>query len=325
MSNGKIIIGIDGGGTKTRCILFDASGSTIDVVKSDGSNLSVYKEQGISIILNLINSILKKNKIDIMDVDAFGIAIAGISDFDQKEILLKELDRINITNKTILLSDIEASYKILCPNNTGLLVNIGTGIICFAKDKNMKIVREAGNGHDKGDLGSGYWLGKELFYKLILNEALVFEDEDFNQIFNIATNRFKVETFRDLYSKIEKGDNLFYQLSSMGEDTIKLAESGNDVALSVIQEGTRYVSDYILRMCERLDILTSNDIIIAINGSVIKNNFYRKLLEEALQFDFKKIHWVSSSISPAYGAGLIAANYNDINVSIKQIISKYKN
>ena len=325
MSNGKIIIGIDGGGTKTRCILFDASGSTIDVVKSDGSNLSVYKEQGISIILNLINSILKKNKIDIMDVDAFGIAIAGISDFDQKEILLKELDRINITNKTILLSDIEASYKILCPNNTGLLVNIGTGIICFAKDKNMKIIREAGNGHDKGDLGSGYWLGKELFYKLILNEALVFEDEDFNQIFNIATNRFKVETFRDLYSKIEKGDNLFYQLSSMGEDTIKLAESGNDVALSVIQEGTRYVSDYILRMCERLDILTSNDIIIAINGSVIKNNFYRKLLEEALQFDFKKIHWVSSSISPAYGAGLIAANYNDINVSIKQIISKYKN
>ena len=324
MSNGKIIIGIDGGGTKTKCILFDASGSTIDVVKSDGSNLSVYKEQGISIILNLINSILKKNKIDIMDVDAFGIAIAGISDFDQKEILLKELDRINITNKTILLSDIEASYKILCPNNTGLLVNIGTGIICFAKDKNMKIVREAGNGHDKGDLGSGYWLGKELFYKLILNEALVFEDEDFNQIFNIATNRFKVETFRDLYSKIEKGDNLFYQLSSMGEDTIKLAESGNDVALSVIQEGTRYVSDYILRMCERLDILTSNDIIIAINGSVIKNNFYRKLLEEALQFDFKKIHWVSSSISPAYGAGLIAANYNDINVSIKQVISKYK-
>ena len=324
MSNEKKIIGIDGGGTKTRCILFDVNGNTIDVIKGDGSNLYVYKEEGISIILNLINSILKRNKIDTVDVDAFGIAVAGISDFDQKEVLLKELDRINITNKTVLLSDVEASYKILCPNNTGLLVNVGTGIICFAKDKDIKIIREAGNGHDKGDLGSGYWLGKELFYKLILNEALVFEDEDLNQIFNITINRFKVETFRDLYSKIEGGDDLFCQLSSMGKDTIELAESGNDVALSVIQEGTRYVSDYILRMCERLDILTSSDIIIAINGSVIKNNFYRKLLEEALQFDFNNIHWVSSSIPTAYGAGIIAANYNGINMSIKQIISKNK-
>ena len=324
MSNEKKIIGIDGGGTKTRCILFDVNGNTIDVIKGNGSNLYVYKEEGISIILNLINSILKRNKIDTVDVDAFGIAVAGISDFDQKEVLLKELDRINITNKTVLLSDVEASYKILCPNNTGLLVNVGTGIICFAKDKDIKIIREAGNGHDKGDLGSGYWLGKELFYKLILNEALVFEDEDLNQIFNITINRFKVETFRDLYSKIEGGDDLFCQLSSMGKDAIELAESGNDVALSVIQEGTRYVSDYILRMCERLDILTSSDIIIAINGSVIKNNFYRKLLEEALQFDFNNIHWVSSSIPPAYGAGIIAANYNGINMSIKQIISKNK-
>jgi N-acetylglucosamine kinase-like BadF-type ATPase len=324
MPDKKIIIGIDGGGTKTRCVLFDANGNTIDILKGSGSNLYVYKDEGISVILDLINSILKNNKLSILDVDAFGIAVAGISDFDQKEILLKELDRLNITNKTILLSDVEASYKILCPNNTGLLVNIGTGIICFAKDENAKIVKEAGNGHDKGDLGSGYWLGKELFYKLILNEALVFEDEDLNQIFNITIDHFKVETFRDLYSKIEKGDNIFYQLALMGEDTIKLAELGNDVALSVIQEATRYVSDYILRMCERLDILTSNDIIIAINGSIIKNNFYRQLLEEALQFDFNKIHWVSSSISPAYGAGMIAANYNDISVSVKNIINKNK-
>ena len=51
------------------------------------------------------------------------------------------------------------------------------------------------------------------------------------------------------------------------------------------------------------------------------NVFVPSMLEK---FDFKKIHWVSSSISPAYGAGLIAANYNDINVSIKQVISKYK-
>ena len=325
MTKKKMIIGIDGGGTKTLCVLFDNSGNTLDTISGEGSNLYVYKKEGIDVIINLINSLLEINKLNIKDICAFGIAVAGISDFDQKEILLKELDRINITNRTILLSDVEASYRILCPNNKGLLVNVGTGVICFSKDKDSKIIREAGNGHDKGDLGSGYWIGKELFYKLILNEALALEDEDLTQIFNIIIKRFNVETFRDLYSKIEGGDDLFFQLSSLGEDTIRLAESGNDVALSIIQEGTRYIAEYILRICERLEIITSNDIIIAINGSIIKNNFYRKLLAEALQFDFKKIHWVSSAISSAYGAGLMAANYNNIDIELKQIIEKNKN
>ena len=325
MSNKKLIIGIDGGGTKTTCILFDIKGNTIDILHNKGSNLYVYKKESLAIILGSIHSILEKNKFNIEDVGAFGVAIAGISDLSQRELLLKELDRINITKKTILLSDVEAAYRILCPNNIGLLVNIGTGIICFAKDKDGKIIKEAGNGHDKGDLGSGYWLGKEIFYKLILNEALVFEDEDLTQIFNIITARFKVETFRDLYDKIERGDDLFVPLASLGEDTINLAESGNDVALSIVQEGTRYVSDYIVRMSERLELITSHDIIIAINGSVIKNNFYRQLLEESLQFEFTNIHWVSSPISSAYGAGLIAATYNNMNISAKEIIEKNKN
>ena len=325
MSNKKLIIGIDGGGTKTTCILFDIKGNTIDILHDKGSNLYVYKKESLAIILGSIHSILEKNKFSIEDVGAFGIAIAGISDLSQRELLLKELDRINITKKTILLSDVEAAYRILCPNNIGLLVNIGTGIICFAKDKDGKIIKEAGNGHDKGDLGSGYWLGKEIFYKLILNEALVFEDEDLTQIFNIITARFKVETFRDLYDKIERGDDLFVPLASLGEDTINLAESGNDVALSIVQEGTRYASDYIVRMSERLELITSHDIIIAINGSVIKNNFYRQLLEESLQFEFTNIHWVSSPISSAYGAGLIAATYKNMNISAKEIIEKNKN
>ena len=54
-------------------------------------------------------------------------------------------------------------------------------------------------------------------------------------------------------------------------------------------------------------------------------NFYRKLLEDSLQFDFKKIHWVSSSISPAYGAGILASNYKNINISINDIVKGLKN
>ena len=325
MKKSELIIGIDGGGTKTSCILFDTEGNIIDRIIKEGSNLYVFKENGVNILLSAINKILQKNKLNIDDINAYGIAVAGISDQNQKDLLLKELDRIKITSKTILLSDVEAAYRILCPKQQGLLVNIGTGIICFAKDDNGKIIKEAGNGFDKGDIGSGYWLGKELFYRLILNEALVFEDDDLKQIFDASIDKFNVKNFREMYQLIEQGDDIFCQLSSLGQDAINLAMKGNDVALSIVQEGTRYVADYILNICERLDMINLSEIIIAINGNVIKNNFYRKMLNEALQFDFKKIHWVSSDIDSAIGAGILASNYKGIDISLKTIIRKHKN
>ena len=90
MNKKQLIIGIDGGGTKTTCILFDDSGNTVDLINGAGSNLYVFKEKSIIRIMNLIDSILQKNKLNIDDINAFGIAIAGISDFNQKEVWLKE-------------------------------------------------------------------------------------------------------------------------------------------------------------------------------------------------------------------------------------------
>ena len=50
-----------------------------------------------------------------------------------------------------------------------------------------------------------------------------------------------------------------------------------------------------------------DNVIIGCNGSIIANNFYRRMLDEALQFDFQKIHWVFSKKPIAFGAGYIAS------------------
>jgi len=319
MKEKKLIIGIDGGGTSTTCILFDNNGYTIDTVRGKGSNLYVFQDEGVKVIINLIQYILDKNKLSYSDIESYGIAIAGISDLKYREVLLKELDRKNITKNTILLSDVEAAYQILCPENRGVLVNVGTGVICFARTEDGKTVREAGNGHDKGDVGSGYWLGKELFSRLILNEALILDDKELSQIFEVVKNRFNVNTFRELYSLIEKEENIYSHLASIGEDTLDLAESGNDIALSIVQEGTRFVAEYIIAIVEKLQFENS-ELVVAINGSIIKNKFYRNLLEESLEFDFKNIHWISSILNPAYGAGIMGAKYKKIDILFTDII-----
>ena len=94
MKKSELIIGIDGGGTKTSCILFDTEGNIIDRIIKEGSNLYVFKENGVNILLSAINKILKKNKLNIDDINAYGIAVAGISDQNQKDLM--KLDRIKL-------------------------------------------------------------------------------------------------------------------------------------------------------------------------------------------------------------------------------------
>jgi len=320
----ELIIGLDGGGTKTTCILFDSQGLKIDSIHDQGSNIYVFKDEGVATIMNIIRYMLDKNKLNYSDINAYGIGLAGISDLNYKEVLLKEFDRNNITKQTLFLSDAEAAFKVLCPTNIGILINIGTGIICFARDSKGKTYRTAGQGYDKGDVGSGYWLGKELLAKFFLNEALIMHDPELLQIYKFLKKKFNCENLHELYKILENKGQLFKNISSLGEFVIDLAESGNDIALAILQEGTRCVSDYILDIVQQLG-LKNKKILLSINGSIIENNFYRKLLEDSLMFDFSEIKWITSILSPAYGAGLIAANYNGININLNKLIEKLKN
>ena len=218
-----------------------------------------------------------------------------------------------------MLSDLESAFELLCPRGIGVIACIGTGIICYGKNKNDVSLKMAGNGHDKGDCGSGFWIGKRSIKHILINQSIVNVDKELLQINDAVKNKLNIQNLKYLNNVIEDGDNMVYNISSLAPEIIKLAQEGNDLALSVIQEATTYVSEYLITLFNELNINKDN-VLISGHGSVIKNDFYRKLLNEALQFDLKKIKWIFSDLSSAYGAGIVASKFKGINVSIDEIV-----
>ena len=313
----KYIIGIDGGATNSTGILFSINGQTINRVNTLGTNVSIYKNLAIDRIKNILYRLTQNSKINLEDISAFGIGVAGISDLNQRELLLKELDRLKIASKTLVISDMEAAYRLLCPTNQGIFISIGTGIVGMGRSKD-KVIKIAGKGHENGDLGSGYWIGKQVIKNLLLNFNLIDVDEELADIFSLVKKQLKISDYDSLNKMLLENDNVISDVASLARNVIDIAEKGNDLALSIIQEATTYVADYLIYMFDNLEF-DKSDVIIGCNGSVIKNEFYRKLLSEALQFEFKNIHWVFSDLSAAYGSGLIAASYKKMKVSIKDL------
>ena len=95
------------------------------------------------------------------------------------------MDSINLSQRTIIMNDAEAAYEINCPGDFGILVTVGTGVICISRNNRGETIREGGKGHDQGDIGSGYWIGKQAISNLSLNETSVMGDHDLEEIMTV--------------------------------------------------------------------------------------------------------------------------------------------
>ena len=71
------IIGIDGGASKTRGILFTQSGETIATAFEKGSNLAIFGETAANRLQAVINTLCDNANIHLDLVDAIGLGLAG--------------------------------------------------------------------------------------------------------------------------------------------------------------------------------------------------------------------------------------------------------
>ena len=316
----KFYIGIDGGASSTRGVLIDGNGKTLDkIIIKKGTNLKAYEDLAPKRIVDLILDLCANQNFAINDISAFGFGLASISYDEGREKLFKELDRVNISDKSILINDAEAAYKVVCEQGVGVLVTVGTGIICTAKNKEGKFLRTAGLGHDK-DIGSGYWIGNQAFLKLALNEGVIHHDQNLLEIYNIIINKFNQDDLVETFEYISQNDNYVALKASVAKDIILLSEH-NEVARKIIQEATYNLSEYIISLIDMLDYSKSNELLLFGNGSIIKSELFRSSLNDALSFNYSKINWFFSKLSSAYGAAIIAALSKDKkNIKIKDIL-----
>ena len=316
----KLYIGIDGGASSTRGVLINENGKTLEKIAiKKGTNLKVYEDLAPKRIVDLILDLCNNQNLSIDDISAFGFGLASVSYDEGREKLLKELDRINISDKSILINDAEAAYKVVCEQDVGILVTVGTGIICTAKNKEGQFCRTAGLGQDK-DIGSGYWIGNQAFLKLALNEAIIQHDQNLLEIYDIIINKFNQEDLVKTLEYISQDNNTLSLKASLAEDIILISDH-NKVARNIIQEATYNLSEHIISLVEILDYDQSNELLLFGNGSVIKSVLFRSSLNDALSFNYSKVSWFFSKLSSAYGSAIIAALSKDKNhIKIKDIL-----
>jgi N-acetylglucosamine kinase-like BadF-type ATPase len=296
----KYFIGLDGGGTKTDCIITDEHYNQLYSLKGGPLNLlSSPLSESSRAIIQLINSCLSKLNITLAHLDCIGIGVAGagrIEDAEKLELNLKDLLPHSIKLKVI--TDAEAALEGAFNGKPGCILISGTGSIILGKDQNGVIYRCGGFGKILGDEGSGYMLGK----KGLIAAVKEFDCRGEKSVITaLLKDKYQIESGQDVINAVYKNN-----LDISGVAPIILASAGNNdkVALRIIDEET---DELLLLISCMVKKLKQENIEISFVGKLINTiNIFSNTLKNKLTDSYKLIKIKKPEYSPAMGAVFIA-------------------
>lgn len=166
----KYFLGIDGGGSKTECVLADASGAMVARAAGPGTNLRRTSSEALRAILNEIFQQLWQaaglpapapaaagSGCDAVVVCA---GFAGAGREEPRERARTVLQELLQPRALTVVGDMEVALEAAAGGEPGVVLVSGTGSIAYGRNATGKTARAGGEGPEQGDAGSGYAIGR---------------------------------------------------------------------------------------------------------------------------------------------------------------------
>lgn len=299
------IIGIDGGGTKTHCVLAARDKSPVFECYGGPANFLMLGTETVSAtLLELVQQCLDAQKIGFHQIDAMLLGATGAGRRSDAETLERDfLSFIQQKNIRIRNFSVESDARIALEGafsgREGCILIAGTGSILFGKDNKDRIYRVGGFGRFIGDEGSGYMLGK----RGLMAAAKNFDGRGPDTLLlNLLSQEFKISTPEDLITRIYREN---FDIASFAPLVIKAAEQGDHQALKIVEEEIDELILHIKAIRKKIIVATLH--VSFIGGLIANDTFYSRTFREKITKTMADVRVIDAENSPAYGAVLMAA------------------
>ena len=300
----SFFVGIDGGGTKTRCVLTDDLLKVLQTEESSAANpLAVGFEKSVECLFSLVASVTEKEKINFKAVESLGIGLAGVGRVENKEKLQKIiLEKFSfskdIFQKIKIFTDAEIALEGAFNGKAGAILIAGTGSIIYGKEESGKIFRVGGFGKIIGDEGSGYSIGR----KGLTAIAKYFDGRGKEtSLVKKISEQFGIQNSNQLINKIHT-ENL--DIAAIAKLVIDCADEGDDICINILDQESDELLFHISALMKKMDV---NQLDLCLSGSLLTNkNYYSNLLETKIRKFFPQINIKSAIYPPEIGAILLA-------------------
>lgn len=316
----KGVLGIDGGGTKTRAVITDLSANVIGVGISGPSN---YDDIGVQQTKNNLLDVIKKASYGLpkgFNIEVAYLGLAGITcPKDQKIIhsLLQEIDNLKGT-RIIVTHDCSTALAGANGGRPGILAIAGTGSSCYGRNFKGKTFLGGGWGFLFGDVGSSFYLGKEAILAIV------------NAYDGIGPNTLLTEPILNNL-KISDMSELMHRIYHPRLDRVGIAslapivtKTANDdpVSKSIIENSCEGLARIIASVAHKLELSQELEFDLSLSGGLVNSGtIYTEILKEKISKKLPNAILIDPIMSPVAGAILLGLQELGIDLNSKIIDS----
>lgn len=222
-------LGIDGGGTKTTCLVCDENLN--EIFRTVGSSINFYSEgltkarENMKAMLDII-----RNETGICRFDGVCVGSSALFGRADEETKKAFCDGVFDADNIIMDSDLFIALKASQKNNAAVVI-AGTGSMAAGFDENKNIITKGGYGYILGDEGSGYRIALDGIREGVRSLDNTGEKSALGEYLLEFSGVAEKEALVDAFYSPEKDRK---SLAAFSVCVSKAAEQGDKTALSIL-------------------------------------------------------------------------------------------
>lgn len=274
----RYFLGLDGGGTKTHCVLLDQLENRIDFLAAGPSNHEVMEgsfEELKAVLTEITSTLLSRNGIGVADIAAASFGMGGVDTPIQHAIISQIIAGIGFSN-FVLSNDAYLGVKAECSAGYGVCAVNGWGYSVVGINSGGDMLQIGGHGELSGDKGGGSYLVpaaiRSIYTSLFKGaQPTIMADMLFDELG--VTD--KIELVEAVAMRIMGDQSGSYLMLS--KLLYAAANQGDTVALQILEESG---ADYALAVRQ---IVKALDIPAPVEVALVGSQFIRSECKKALE------------------------------------------
>jgi len=271
-----IYLGIDGGGTKTTCVVADET-STLGSATTGGSNITRHGEARVREALHAaVKAACAAARVEPSQIESACVGLSGAGRVEVRDVvagIMREL----LGGRVTVISDLETTLQAAFHDGPGVITIAGTGSIAYGRDARGQTARAGGWGLAISDEGSAQWIGRRA-----VSAALGAKDAGLEPpLLATILKLWQLSSLDELVRRANASPPPDF--SSLFRPVVSAADAGDPLARQLLDQAGAELAMLASNVVRRL-FAAEDSVPVAMSGGVFRQServrqvFYNKLI-----------------------------------------------